>query len=75
MLNYIEYISENRDASFGNSRELRKIVNEVTKNQKLRLAKIPKLDRNDELKSRIIFQDVAEFKEIEKKYNKLIGYK
>ena len=75
LLNYIKYISENRDASFGNSRELRKIVNEVTKNQKLRLAKIPKLERNDELKSKIIFQDVAEFKEIEKKYNKLIGYK
>ncbi len=75
LLNYIEFISENRDSSFGNSRELRKIVNEVIKNQKLRLAKIPKSDRTEEIKSKIILQDVEEFKEIEKKYNKLIGYK
>jgi SpoVK/Ycf46/Vps4 family AAA+-type ATPase len=75
LLNYIEYISENRDSSFGNSRELRKIVNEVIKNQKLRLAKILKSDRTEEIKSKIILQDVEEFKEIEKKYNKLIGYK
>jgi hypothetical protein len=41
----------------------------------LRLFKIPKDDRTDEMKSQIILDDVAEFKEVEVKYRKQIGYR
>lgn len=72
---YIKHISTNRIEGFGNSREIRKIVNEVLKNQKIRLINIPKIERTDLLKSTIEFEDVQEFKEIEIKYKKQIGYK
>jgi hypothetical protein len=46
----------------------------VLKNQKLRLAELPKTDRTEPLKSTIELADVLEFKEVEVKYRKLIGY-
>ena len=72
---YIKHLSDHRGKGFGNAREIRKIVAEVLKNQKLRLFKIPKDDRTDEMKSQIILDDVAEFKEVEVKYRKQIGYR
>ena len=71
---YISHLSEQRQNGFGNAREIRKIVNEVLKNQKLRLAELPKADRTEPLKSTIELADVLEFKEVEVKYRKLIGY-
>ena len=72
---YIHHISSHRQAGFGNAREIRKIVNEVVKNQKLRLANMEKSKRTEELKSMILSADTAEFSEIEVKYKKQIGYK
>jgi SpoVK/Ycf46/Vps4 family AAA+-type ATPase len=72
---YINHISNHRQNGFGNAREIRKIVNEVAKNQKLRLANMDKSQRTDELKSTILSADTAEFTEIEVKYRKQIGYK
>jgi ElaB/YqjD/DUF883 family membrane-anchored ribosome-binding protein len=71
---YIQHLSEQRQKGFGNAREIRKIVNEVLKNQKLRLAQLTKSERTEELKSSIALSDVLEFKEVEVKYRKLIGY-
>jgi hypothetical protein len=71
---YISHLSEQRQNGFGNAREIRKIVNEVLKNQKLRLAELPRADRTEPLKSTIELADVLEFKEVEVKYRKLIGY-
>ena len=72
---YIQHISNHRQVGFGNAREIRKIVNEVVKNQKLRLANMEKSKRTVELKSMIIAADTAEFTDIEVKYQKQIGYK
>jgi hypothetical protein len=72
---YITHLSEHRSQGFGNAREVRKIVNEVLKNQKLRLADIPKNERDDEMKKLITVPDVSEFMEVEVKYSKQIGYK
>ncbi|MFM7681900.1 MAG: hypothetical protein ACKO7P_04065 [Bacteroidota bacterium] len=71
---YIQHLSEQRQRGFGNAREIRKIVNEVLKNQKLRLAELTKSKRTEALKSSIELSDVLEFKEVEVKYRKLIGY-
>jgi hypothetical protein len=72
---FIMHISSNRTEGFGNAREIRKIVNEVVKNQKIRLSKISKEERSELMKATIELSDVEEFKEIEVKYNKQIGYK
>ena len=72
---YITHLSERRTKGFGNAREVRKIVHEVLKNQKLRLSDIPKNERDEEMKKLITVPDVAEFMEIEVKYSKQIGYK
>ena len=71
---YISHISEQRQKGFGNAREIRKIVNEILKNQKLRLARIKKEDRTSEMRSTIEINDVLEFKDVEVKYRKQIGY-
>ena len=71
---YITHLSSNRNKGFGNAREIRKIVNEVLKNQKLRLSEMPKEFRTSELKGTIEHSDVSEFKEVEIKYKKQIGY-
>ena len=72
---YINHISEKRTAGFGNSREIRKIVNEIIKNQKIRLSDTPITDRTDNMRSLIIETDVKEFADIEVKYQTQIGYK
>jgi hypothetical protein len=74
LLTYIEHISSNRTTGFGNSREIRKIVNEVLKNQKLRLASVDKSLRTEGIKSSILKEDVIEFTQLEIKSRKIIGY-
>jgi hypothetical protein len=71
---YIRNISENRYEGFGNAREIRKVISETLKNQKLRLAEIPKSERSEEMKRMIIEKDVEEFKDFEKKYKPTLGY-
>jgi hypothetical protein len=67
------------EKTFGNAREVRKIVAEALKNQKIRLSTIPSEERTDELKNHILLDDVIEFqisieaKSSANKYGK-IGY-
>jgi hypothetical protein len=49
------------EKTFGNAREVRKIVAEALKNQKLRLSSIPTEERTDALKNHILLDDVIEF--------------
>lgn len=73
--NYINHISEKRTTGFGNSREIRKIVTEIIKNQKIRLSDIPLEERTEVMRSTITANDVNEFNDVEIKYQKQIGYK
>jgi hypothetical protein len=72
---YVSHLSEHRSKGFGNAREIRKITAEVLKNQKLRLFGMSKEKRTAEFKAMITLEDVIEFKEVEVKYRKQIGYK
>ncbi len=71
---YIKNISENRYEGFGNAREIRKVIAETLKNQKLRLADVEKSERSEDMKRLIIEKDVEEFKDFEKKYKPILGY-
>ena len=71
---YIKNISENRYEGFGNAREIRKVISETLKNQKLRLADVQKSERSEDMKRLIIEKDVEEFKDFEKKYKPILGY-
>ncbi|MEI9954817.1 MAG: AAA family ATPase [Ferruginibacter sp.] len=59
--NYLKWLFENRDTSFGNARTVRQIVAECVKNQNLRLAVMKKEDRTPEMLSTVILSDVKEF--------------
>jgi len=72
---YVKHLSEERDSGFGNAREIRKIVAEVLKNQKLRIFQTEKGQRNDAMKASITFADVIEFQDVRKKSNPQIGYR
>ena len=72
---YVKHLSEERDSGFGNAREIRKIVAEVLKNQKLRIFQTEKGQRNDAMKASITFADVIEFQNVRKKSNPQIGYR
>lgn len=56
---YLEFIFEYRDKYFGNARTVRNIVNEVLRNQSLRLSAIPTKDRDDALIHIINLDDVS----------------
>ena len=58
---YFEHTKMLNEKAFGNAREVRKIVAEALKNQKLRLSTIPSEERTDDLKNHILLDDVKEF--------------
>lgn len=58
---YIAFVSENKDKYFGNGREVRKIIEEVIRNQHLRLAEMPKNKRTSKTIHTITFDDMKEF--------------
>jgi len=57
---YIEHIYQFKDKYFGNAREVRKIVEEVTRKQQLRMAAIPASERNIDMINKIIIDDVQQ---------------
>lgn len=59
---YFEHLKKLNTNGFGNAREVRKVVAEAIKNQKLRLANIPTEKRTESLKDVILIEDVEEFK-------------
>ena len=62
MRQYLEYMHTNKDRYFGNARSVRKIVEEVVKNQHLRMARMDKSLRTPEMLKNLILSDVEEFK-------------
>ncbi len=59
---YLHFIYDKRNKYFGNGREVRKVIEEVTKNRDLRLASIPKEERAVAMQTKIILADIEEFK-------------
>lgn len=58
---YLQAAYEKRDKFFGNAREVRKIVQEVVKNQNLRMAEMDSDKRTSEMINTVTHPDVAEF--------------
>lgn len=59
---YLKYLNKGKSAFFGNARAVRKIIEKIVKNQHLRMASVPKEDRNPEMLSKLTLEDVSEFK-------------
>lgn len=75
---YLKAAWEKRDKTFGNAREVRKIVQEASKNQNLRMAEMEPGKRTSEMINTITLPDVAEFtvESLDKnKGKKSIGFK
>jgi SpoVK/Ycf46/Vps4 family AAA+-type ATPase len=60
--NYLVALYEARNKYFGNARNVRKVIEEIIKNQHLRLAKLTSQERTLEMINTIYFEDVEEFK-------------
>jgi SpoVK/Ycf46/Vps4 family AAA+-type ATPase len=58
---YLAVLDKNRDKFFGNARDVRKIVEETTKNQHLRVIDIPKEERKGKVMKTVIIDDIKEF--------------
>lgn len=66
---------KNKDAYFGNGREIRKITEEAVRNQNLRLADVPREKRTKEMIETLTVEDLAEFKiDALKKEKKIFGF-
>jgi SpoVK/Ycf46/Vps4 family AAA+-type ATPase len=59
---YLEFLYDFRDKYFGNARSVRNVINEITKNQSLRLAAMPAEERNPLMLNIITYEDVATLK-------------
>ena len=59
---YLEFLYDFRDKYFGNARSVRNVINEITKNQSLRLAAMPAEERNPLMLNVITYEDVATLK-------------
>lgn len=59
---YLEFIYDYRDKYFGNARTVRNVINEITKNQSLRLAAMPNEERNPMMLNVITYEDTATLK-------------
>ncbi len=60
--NYLTALHAGRNKFFGNARNVRKIIEEVIKNQHLRLAKLSQAERTSDMINTIFVEDVEEFK-------------
>lgn len=70
LLQYIEQMLENKHQYFGNARAVRKIVQEITRRQNLRLANFPADQRTSEMVKEVLIADFDSFKLIEQDENK-----
>ncbi len=62
LVKYLDFLYEYRDKYFGNARSVRNIVNDIVKNQSLRLASIPSEERDPNIINLITYEDVATLK-------------
>jgi SpoVK/Ycf46/Vps4 family AAA+-type ATPase len=58
---YLTVLDKNRDRFFGNAREVRKIVEESSKNQHLRVIDMPKEKRKGKVMKTVTLEDLKEF--------------
>lgn len=58
---YIEFMYKTRDRYFGNGRSVRKVIEEATRNQHLRLSEMSDKKRTEKAIHTLILQDVEEF--------------
>lgn len=73
---YFTELYQHRDKYFGNGRAVRQTIEEVIKNQHLRMANIPAAQRNIQDLQTIILEDVTEFKyDDATRINKPIGFR
>lgn len=59
---YLAFMHEYRDKYFGNARSVRNVINEITKNQSLRLAAVAPEERNKDAVNIVTYEDVATLK-------------
>jgi SpoVK/Ycf46/Vps4 family AAA+-type ATPase len=59
---YFTFLHQNKNSYFGNARSVRKVIEEVIKNQHLRLAKLEISARTSDLIHMVYLEDVEEFK-------------
>lgn len=62
LVKYLDFLYEYRDKYFGNARTVRNIINDIVKNQSLRLASIPSEERDPNIVNLITYEDVATLK-------------
>jgi SpoVK/Ycf46/Vps4 family AAA+-type ATPase len=62
LVKYLDFLYEYRDKYFGNARTVRNIINDIIKNQSLRLASIPSEERDPNIINLITYEDVATLK-------------
>lgn len=62
LMKYLDFLYQYRDKYFGNARTVRNIVNDIVKNQSLRLASIPSAERDPNMVNVIMYDDVASLK-------------
>lgn len=62
LVKYLEFLYQFRDKYFGNARSVRNIVNDIVKNQSLRLASTPAEERDPNIVNLITYEDVATLK-------------
>jgi SpoVK/Ycf46/Vps4 family AAA+-type ATPase len=77
LMAYFSSLHQNKNKFFGNARNVRKVIEEVIKNQHLRLAKLEISQRTTDMIHAIYLEDVEEFK-IEENPNagkRSIGFK
>lgn len=61
MKNFLAVMDKNRDRYFGNAREVRKLVEEASKNQHLRVIDLPKEKRKGKVMKVVTLDDLKEF--------------
>jgi SpoVK/Ycf46/Vps4 family AAA+-type ATPase len=75
LLKIIKTICINRDKYFGNAREIRNVVEKISRKHDLRLAQIPKSKRTDKIKNEISADDLnIDLKSVDKEKPK-IGFR
>jgi SpoVK/Ycf46/Vps4 family AAA+-type ATPase len=62
LMAYFSSLHQNKNKFFGNARNVRKVIEEVIKNQHLRLAKLEISQRTSDMIHVVYVEDVAEFK-------------
>lgn len=72
---YFTDLYKHRDKFFGNARTVRQTIGEATKNQNLRMAKIPAAQRTSQDINTIIIEDVTEFVYQPNALRKTVGFR